>query len=113
MKATAEVHAWCSPFLLCMQLKVLGQPLGGKGNRPSSVQPPGLKDAGNNPQRIKDFSFQPLKHCAIGNKSTASLENILMSKMLNLSIVHCSLVAFKQVLYKCFSLPSFLIGDAL
>lgn len=86
-----------------MQLEVLGQQperlLAGKGKKPPpvqlpSAQPLGLKDTGNNPKRIKDFSFQPLKHHDRGNKSTANLENILMSKMLNLSIAHCSLVAF-------------------
>lgn len=121
VRATAEVHSWCSALVLCMQLKGLGQQperLLQSGKRPPpvqlpSAQPPGLEGAGNNPQRIKDFSFQPLKHHAIGNKSTANLENILISKMLNLSFLHCCLVAFKQVLYKCFSLPSFFIGDVL
>lgn len=74
-----------------------------------SAQPLGLEDAGDNPQGVKDFSFQHLKHHAVGNKSTANLEIVLISKMLNLSILHCCLVAFKQVLYKCFSLPFFLL----
>lgn len=122
MRATAEVHTWCSPPLLCMLLKVLGQQserlLGEKGKRSPPVQLPSaqpldLQDARNNPQWVKDTSFQPLKHHAVGNKSTANLKNILIGKMLNLSIVHCCLPAFQQILYKCVSLPPCFIGDVL
>ena len=129
-RATDEVHPWRSPPLLCVQLKVQGQEqhnggtgrlLGGKGKgsppvQLPSAQPPGLAEARNvplHPQRKKTFSFQSLKHPALGNRSTASLENFLFGNMLNLSVVHCCLLRFKQILYKCGFLPSGFIGDVL
>jgi len=113
--AMAEVHPCCSPPLLGMQLKVQGQKqhnggtgrlLGGNHEESppvqlSSAQTSGL-EAGRNvplcPPRKKHFSFQFLKRPALGNISTASLENILFGNMLNFSILHCCFLRFRQIL---------------
>lgn len=90
-----------------------------KGSPPAqlpSAQPPALEEARDVPLHLQGeeaFSFQSLKHPALGNRSTARLENILLGNMLNLSIVHCCLLRSKQILYKCVFLPSWFIGDVL
>lgn len=84
---------------------VLGQK--GKGPPPAqlpSAQPPALEEARSVPLHLQGeeaFSFQSLKRPALGNRSTARLENILPGNMLNSSMVHCCLLRFKQILYKC------------
>lgn len=86
---------WCSPSLLCMHLKVQGQEqhnrgtgrlMGGKGRGSPPVQlpsayPPGLEEptiVPRHPQSKKAFSFQSLKHPALENRSTATLETCLL-----------------------------------